>query len=176
MISTPVESTPSTISRYRNYDRSVSSRPTIEQIAMGLHTSRTPHFRPLTSGPHSHKAGSGSPHHSYPYDKLSHRVTSHIPPVLPPPPTRSSLKQGGKSHTTLASTTSGTLRNTSPASSSSTTVTSHLPPSSHPPSPSFLKLHMSRFFPKLRNSSAPSPPRGDLPLKKAVRFSSETEP
>jgi len=190
MISTPAESTLPTYPRGRDHDPS-TSRPTVEQIAMGLHISRTPHFRPLSAGSSSHYSqrshSSGSlPHHphrhyhTHPYDKSSSR-----PFALPPPPPRSSMKQRELSNPTpeMTSRTSA-----SPASASSTTVTSHLSPSSHSSSSSsFLKFRVPRFFPRLRNgssapssvSSAGSSPHASadqLPPKKAVRFSSQSGP
>ncbi|KAG6832668.1 hypothetical protein H0H87_000850 [Tephrocybe sp. NHM501043] len=159
MISTPAERTLPTSTRYRDY---TPSRPTIEQIAMGLHTSRTPHLRPLnaSSPPHSHSRRSASPL------------------VLPPPPARSSLKQPAPSHATLA--------DNGPASASSSTLAS-----THTPAPtktpiSSIKVRMARFLPRSRISSAPpsilssSPtsPRtsAEIPTpKKAVRFSVSVE-
>ena len=190
MISTPAESSPPIYTRDRDHDPS-TSRPTIEQIAMGLHISRTPHFRPLSAGSgsyysqRSHSSGSLNLHHhhhlhhTHPYDKSSSR-----PFALPPPPLRSSMKQRGSSNPTPAipSRTSASP----PASVSSTTVTSHLSPSSHSSSSSsFLKFRVPRFFPRHRNassapssvSSAGSSPHASadlLPPKKAVRFSSQS--
>ncbi|KAG5654194.1 hypothetical protein H0H81_006227 [Sphagnurus paluster] len=164
MISTPAERTLPTSARKRDYDPSLS-RPTIDQIAMGLHTSRTPHLRPLSSTPS-------------PYSP-SRRSAS--PLVLPPPPARSSLKQ--------PTTSPGTFSGNNPASASSTTVTSNNPPTPKSPmkSMSTLRVRMARFLPRTRNASAPpsrlssttSSPRGsmDFPTpKKAVRFSAQVKP
>ncbi|KAF9454270.1 hypothetical protein P691DRAFT_754760 [Macrolepiota fuliginosa MF-IS2] len=60
MYSTPEESQPRHSASFR--EPAASARPTIEQIAMGLHVSRTPHLR---SRPPSHSA-SASPRQSSP--------------------------------------------------------------------------------------------------------------
>ncbi|KAG5729806.1 hypothetical protein E4T56_gene989 [Termitomyces sp. T112] len=153
MISTPAERSLSTSTRYRD---NTASRPTIEQIAMGLHTSRTPHLRPLNAAlPQSRR-------------------------VLPPPPARSSLKQTSSSPATLAeegpaSASSSTLASINPSSSKALTT----PMSS-------IKVRMARFLPRTRISSAPpsilssssSSPRASTEIqtpKKAVRFSVSSE-
>ncbi|RDB15782.1 hypothetical protein Hypma_003703 [Hypsizygus marmoreus] len=184
MISTPAESTITPPSR--NLHDPSTSRPTIEQIAMGLHTSRTPHLRPLSlsPNPYSQRSASASqPSLHKSYDSPSRR--SNSPFVLPPPPTRSSLKQ--RSTSAVTSTTLPTRNHAGnfPASASSTTVTSNNPPTPQSSTRSIsIKFRMSRFLPKSRNSSAPpsmvstavSSPRGsaEFQTKKAVRFS-ETE-
>ncbi|KAJ3775992.1 hypothetical protein FB446DRAFT_662451 [Lentinula raphanica] len=132
-----------------------ASPPSIEQIAMGLHISRTPHLRPPAS----------------PTSAFSQRRT---PIPLPPPPSRSAMKKPTKS---------SSVPSLDPHSS--TTVTSsNLPPtprSTH--SLLSLKLRMTRLMPSAPSSSIPSPtssfpkvPSGEvtMPLaspKKAVRFS-----
>lgn len=181
MISTPAERTVTPSARYRDYSPT-NSRPTIEQIAMGLHTSRTPHLRPLSSSPNPYSqrnSAPGSQYHASPYDKSSRRSAS--PLVLPPPPTRSSMKNRGTSNTTTSTINPGNPVDHSPASTSSSTVTSNNPPSSQS-SISLIKFRMSRFLPKPRTTSAPpsilsspaSSPRGSSDFhttKKAVRFS-----
>ncbi|KAG6900329.1 hypothetical protein C0993_012526 [Termitomyces sp. T159_Od127] len=155
MISTPAERSLPTSTRYRD---STASRPTIEQIAMGLHTSRTPHLRPLNAG--------------LPPVSQSRRV-------LPPPPARPSLKQPSSSPATLAEDV--------PASASSSTLASTNPSSKTLATPmSSIKIRMARFLPRTRISSAPpsvlpssSPsPRASTEIqtpKKAVRFSISSE-
>ncbi|RPD59098.1 hypothetical protein L226DRAFT_465521 [Lentinus tigrinus ALCF2SS1-7] len=104
MYSTPAENCPPTPSAYNFHDRP-DTRPTIEQIAMGLHVSRTPHLLPQrsVSSPHVHN----HPHHHNRrsvdsprvHSPLLTRPTMHIrrastsAVVLPPPPPRSSLKK-----------------------------------------------------------------------------------
>ena len=147
-----------------------SSRPTIEQIAMGLHTSRTPHLRPLAS--------TYSQRHSY--DK-----TNPVPLILPPPPSRSSMKKPSVS----ATSSTGSPATTPPfstASVTSTTLTSLTPSSTHPPRTfAGLKSRMARFLPTSRSTSLPtslmssplSSPRHSssesTQPKKAVRFDTE---
>ncbi|GLB43402.1 hypothetical protein LshimejAT787_1303030 [Lyophyllum shimeji] len=163
MISTPAERTVSTSTRYRDYN--ANSRPTVEQIAMGLHTSRTPHLRPLSPSPN-------------PY---SHSHRSASPVILPPAPARSSLKKP----TTLPAK----FAENNPASSSSTTVTSTNSPAPRSSTSSItsIKVRMARFLPRYRNASAPpsvlsssgSSPRTSVEFhtpKKAVRFSTQVEP
>lgn len=73
------------------YRESSPTRPTIEQIAMGLHVSHTPHLRNPCHQPHSSPS---SPSH------IRHPHNTHDPSALyrpthslPPPPSRSSLKK-----------------------------------------------------------------------------------
>ncbi|PPQ74289.1 hypothetical protein CVT26_003887 [Gymnopilus dilepis] len=152
-----------------------ASRPTIEQIAMGLHRSRTPHLRPLSPSSYSFPQRNSTSHSGNPYDN-PHRAT---PVVLPPPPSRSSMKK--------PSTSSSSSPVVTPpfSSTSSTTATSVSPSSSQSPrSFAAIKFRMSRLLPT-RSSSAPSSmmsstmssPRtstSDFPApKKAVRFTTE---
>ena len=95
MLSTPEESLPPSPTPYSAHDMR-HSRPTIEQIAMGLHISRTPHITPIhiskrrttaDYSPHS----SESPSSRRP--SMQHQRRGSAPPtILPPPPPRSSLK------------------------------------------------------------------------------------
>ncbi|KZT27936.1 hypothetical protein NEOLEDRAFT_72003 [Neolentinus lepideus HHB14362 ss-1] len=96
MYSTPEERTPAvpTFMRYDDPD----TRPTPEQIAMGLHLSRTPYLRPLSaaqsvpSGPGTH-----TPRMYIGYTQRRSRSNRSASPVsLPPPPTLSSLRKAGK--------------------------------------------------------------------------------
>ncbi|KAG1788239.1 uncharacterized protein HD556DRAFT_1298158 [Suillus plorans] len=77
--------------RYRD---SAVSRPTIEQIAMGLHVSCTPHLRNPCH--HRHSAPSSPSHVRYPRDSSAPHRPTHS---LPPPPSRSSLKKTSTSTT-----------------------------------------------------------------------------
>lgn len=157
MYSTPEELSPPMSSRYQTS----SPPPTIEQIAMGLHISRTPHLRPVTS----RVSPSGSDHHVH--ANGSHRS---MPVVLPPPPARSSLKK---------SSTDSSSAMPCLSTASSTTVASTTPSTPHSTgSLASLKTRMSRLLPGSR-SSAPSPPESITevsPPKKAVRFSTPPTP
>ncbi|KAG6898325.1 hypothetical protein C0992_011917 [Termitomyces sp. T32_za158] len=155
MISTPAERSLPTSTRYRD---SAASRPTIEQIAMGLHTSRTPHLRPLNAG--------------LPPVPQSRRV-------LPPPPARPSLKQTSSSPATLAD-------DVPTSASSSTLASTSLSSKVLTPPMSSIKVRMARFLPRTRISSAPPSvlsssapsPRASTEIqmpKKAVRFSVSSE-
>ncbi|KAF8916275.1 hypothetical protein CPB85DRAFT_1290626 [Mucidula mucida] len=172
MYSTPEER--STPSRFRQHDPS-SSPPTIEQIAMGLHLSRTPHLRPV-NGPYHSPYGRTSAQGSQHQFEALHRISTS--PPLPPPPARSALKKPSTVTSTASSPTPGL------STASSTTITSNTPstPQSNR-SLTSLKMRMARFLPGPRSFSAPSSavvsadssPRGStsdfIPPKKAVRFS-----
>ncbi|KAJ3798504.1 hypothetical protein GGU11DRAFT_780555 [Lentinula aff. detonsa] len=139
-----------------------ASPPSIEQIAMGLHISRTPHLRP-PPGP------------NHPFSQR------HVPIPLPPPPSRSAMKKPGQ--------TTSSVPSLDPHSISSTTVTSsNLPPTPRSNrSLRSLTLCMSRLSPSVRyfspiSSSTPQSPTassGDaaphlVSPKKAVRFSASS--
>ncbi|KAK0446833.1 hypothetical protein EV421DRAFT_227767 [Armillaria borealis] len=173
MYSTPEER--NMPSSFRQRDLS-SSPPTIEQIAMGLHLSRTPHLRPAGAqyhSPYGRTSAQGSQQHHHAQNETSRRTAPSV--VLPPPPARSSLKKPGS---TVSSANPGL------STASSTTVTSNCPstPQSNR-SLTSLKMRMSRFLPGARCVSAPSSVMGSpassprtstsdiLPRKKAVRFS-----
>ncbi|KAF8202309.1 hypothetical protein BJ912DRAFT_1053516 [Pholiota molesta] len=168
--------------QFRDPDPS-SSRPTIEQIAMGLHLSRTPHLRPLAPSPYAFSQRNSAPHSANPYEAHPHHRTTPI--TLPPPPTRSSLKKPSATTVTSSSSSPAVSPPFSSASGSTTTVTSMTPSSSHAPrSFAAIKVRMARFLPHSRSgasapplmSSPPISPRGstsDLQPKKAVRFSAE---
>ena len=160
-----------------------SFRPTIQQIAMGLHTSRTPHLRPLTSSSYTFSQRQSAPHSSNLYEHHHHKTTSLI---LPPPPTQSSMKKPSPP----ATSSSGSPAISPPfstASATSTTLASSLTPSSHSPrSFAGLKSRMARFLPSTRTASLPSSlipsplssPRSSSKsptTKKAVRFTTEVD-
>ncbi|KAJ7281775.1 hypothetical protein C8J57DRAFT_1298525 [Mycena rebaudengoi] len=90
MYSTAAERNPYAPSAFRY---PAASRPTVEQIAMGLHLSRTPHLRGAPQNPQR----------------------TAIP--LPPPPARSSLKKPSPSPRTAPPSTSSTTDVTSTAPS-----------------------------------------------------------
>ncbi|KAH8093218.1 hypothetical protein BXZ70DRAFT_949428 [Cristinia sonorae] len=105
MHSTPEESLPPTPPSYTPSPR--SRTPTIEEIAMGLHISRTPHFSPLQphqprSRPRNTMDYPMSPH-SAPATRRSsfqlHRRKVSTPTLMPPPPLRSSMKKASTSPT-----------------------------------------------------------------------------
>ena len=157
-----------------------SSRPTIQQIAMGLHTSRTPHLRPLTSSSYTFSQRQSAPHSSSLYEHHHHKTTSLIQTPTPTP-TRSSMKKPSPS----ATSSSGSPAISPPfstASATSTTLASLTPSSRSPRSFANLKLRMARFLPSTRSASLPSSlissplssPRSSSPqTKKAVRFTTE---
>ncbi|KAG0709307.1 hypothetical protein DFH29DRAFT_793618, partial [Suillus ampliporus] len=95
MYSTPEERNPYVHQRmHARHRESSASRPTIEQIAMGLHVSCTPHLR--NPRHQSHSAPSSPSHIRYPHDSSALHRPTHS---LPPPPSRSSLKKTGTSTT-----------------------------------------------------------------------------
>src|ERR1700683_3187694 len=107
MYSTPEERQPAPPSRSRYADGLAtrpSQPPTHQQIAMGLHLSRTPHLRPVGNLQYRHSAPSSqilrstnNRHHSR--SSSMNRDDHAIPPVplLAPPPSRSSLKKSSPS-------------------------------------------------------------------------------
>src|SRR6266511_5411545 len=152
MLSTQEESTVTPPSHQFRDPDPATSRPTIEQIAMGLHLSRTPHLRPLSSSPYAFPQRNTVP---VPTRSHDHRSS---PIILPPPPSRSSMK---KSTITSSSSSPVVCTPFSSASASTTTVTSVTPSAGNPPK-SFagLKFRMARFLPHNRSSSAPASPIG----------------
>src|SRR5258708_26881600 len=180
LLSTQEESAaPPPFYQFRDPDPA-ASRPTVEQIAMGLHLSRTPHLRPLSSSPYAFPQRNPASLPMRPYD--SNRSS---PISLPPPPTRSSLK---KPSTTITSSSGSPMVSTpfSSASASTTTVTSAAPSSNSPKPFAGIKLRMARFLPHNKSFSAPTSlvnlplpsPRNsisEIPPKKAVRFTTDEE-
>ncbi|KAG9313029.1 hypothetical protein JVU11DRAFT_6469 [Chiua virens] len=168
MYSTPEERHAYDTSR-AGRSRYLDSRPTIEQIAMGLHVSRTPHLRPVANSPQRHpipsppscrslnmpiRHPSVSPDHFQDTSSSSsqHPTTRHS---LPPPPRRSSMKKTSSSASTLTHPQQQFL--SSGVSQSSSVVTSAGPvtsPSSRPLSS--LRSRMSKFIPGYRPLSLPS--------------------
>ncbi|KAJ7449574.1 hypothetical protein FB451DRAFT_1287321 [Mycena latifolia] len=157
MYSTDAERNPYTPTRFR-FDAPAATRPTVEQIAMGLHLSRTPHLR-------------GPPKYPAP---ASHPQPARPPVPLPPPPARSSLKK------TALVPPSAFLHAGSTSSTTDVTSTAPSTPHSSDRSSASLRTRMARFLPHRGAgpvASTPSSPRtstSDLsqPRKKAVRFSS----
>ncbi|KAF9530491.1 hypothetical protein CPB83DRAFT_892767 [Crepidotus variabilis] len=199
MLSTKAESSsPAPLHQFRDPDPS-TSRPTVEQIAMGLHLSRTPHLRPtLASSPYAFpQRNAAASLGSRPYEHQHYRSQ---PQILPPPPSRSSMKKPSTGTTATSSSSSPMISPPfSIASGSTTTVTSVTPSSGAHSSKSAragmnigegLKSRMARLLPLPhgRSSSAPtslrtSPngsPRSSVhhhaqQPKKAVRFNDNTE-
>ncbi|KAF8216317.1 hypothetical protein K438DRAFT_385173 [Mycena galopus ATCC 62051] len=164
MYSTAAERDPYSPPRFR--EPNANARPTVEQIAMGLHLSRTPHLR-------------GAPKYPAP---ASHPLPSHKPVPLPPPPARSSLKKPGLPPPPPAVVLHGSTSSTTDVASISTPHSSD----------TSLRARMSRFLPQrgtpnsttTPDSSALSSPRTSTseihqplhpPRKKAVRFTSTVE-
>lgn len=180
MYSTPAESSPPTPSGYSFHDRP-DTRPTIEQIAMGLHISRTPHIlsprSPSSSHSHSHH------HHSRrsvdsprtrTHDQLLTRPTPHTRRsstsaiVLPPPPPRSSLKKSTHPPTAESATLAPSASDAS--LSTLTTQTSNGPSTPRStqsaPATSFpgkLRLEMLRLLPSRKGSFSAGSSRSDSP-------------
>ncbi|KAH7870405.1 uncharacterized protein C8R40DRAFT_646166 [Lentinula edodes] len=158
--STPAERTIQHSTRIKRQDP-YASPPSIEQIAMGLHISRTPHLRPPPVS-----------NNLFPGD--------HTPIPLPPPPSRSAMKKTGQPNSLPPSL--------DPHSVSSTTIaSSNLPPTPRSNrSLLSLKLRMSRLLSSNQSSSMPpstlpSPTASSqdtatnfVPPRKAVRFSTST--
>ncbi|KAI0954607.1 hypothetical protein AcW1_006443 [Taiwanofungus camphoratus] len=189
MYSTAVESSPPIPSPYSFYD-APDTPPTIEQIAMGLHVSRTPHLRPVRAAPSPHMRsrpredagdGAGAP-------CLRRRRSSASATMLPPPPPRSSLKKPRTPTSPHSAPPSATLTPTaSDLSLSGSTLTSNAPPTpraSMPFIPARLQLSMSRLLrvPSRKSNTSMSSPsmtnsdddKDSAPLtpRKMVRFSS----
>ena len=185
MYSTPAESSPPSPSPYSFHDRP-DTRPTIEQIAMGLHISRTPHALPARSvsmSPHPHR----SHHHrvSHSIDARAHspllarptlqaRRASMSAVVLPPPPARSSLKKPtrpptAESATLVTSASDASLSTLATQTSSGPATPRSIPrmPASAPATTSFpgkLRLEMLRLLPSRRGTfGAGGSPRSESP-------------
>ncbi|KAI8996612.1 hypothetical protein BD414DRAFT_478539 [Trametes punicea] len=204
MYSTPAEASPPTPSAYSFHDRP-DVRPTIEQIAMGLHISRTPHtLAPRTTHPSvvSNRRNDESPRavsHSHLLTRPSAqtRRASMSAIVLPPPPVRSSLKRMSR-----PSTADSSLLTTSASDASistMTTLTSNGPSTPRSvqsaPATSFpgkLRMEMLRLLPTRKGSLASSvrsgspsvmspsdddsSATGELTPRKMVRFSTGPGP
>ncbi|RDX51228.1 hypothetical protein OH76DRAFT_1347132 [Lentinus brumalis] len=196
MYSTPAESSAPAPSAYNFHDRP-DTRPTIEQIAMGLHISRTPHLLPQRSSSSPH-----IPNHPHRHHKrrsvdsprvhsqvLLTRPTMHTrrastsAVVLPPPPTRSSLKKttrpGTMESTTLAPSASDASLSTMTTQTSNGPAT---PRSAQTSFPGKLRFEMLKLLPSRKGSlsstdSSPSvmTPSSDVDSlstpRKSVRFS-----
>jgi hypothetical protein len=161
---------------HTRYKESFATRPTIEQIAMGLHVSHTPHLRNPRHQLHS--APSSPSHVRHPHDPPALHRPTHS---LPPPPSRSSLKKAGTS-TTLNSHPPKLIASLGASPSSSTISTSAATPDGARSLLS-LKFRMSKLI--LGYRSAPTSPQiasmassgsgseGTRPTtpRKSVRFS-----
>ncbi|KZT67321.1 hypothetical protein DAEQUDRAFT_729165 [Daedalea quercina L-15889] len=185
MYSTPEESRTPVPSPYSVRD---APRPTVQQIAMGLHISRTPHLR----SPPSPRGRSGS--QPLPTFKRSEmNASSRSTPVsLPPPPPRSSLKKPGSP---TKSTKSASLApSTSDLSLTGSTLTMSAPPTPSARSyrstsvsifPARLQMSMSRILrvpnrkeqlttttPLRADDDSTSSMSSEMSPRKMVRFSS----
>ncbi|KAI0629386.1 hypothetical protein C8Q77DRAFT_1143623 [Trametes polyzona] len=171
MYSTPAERSPPTPSPYSFHDRP-DTRPTIEQIAMGLHISRTPHALPhrIPQPLHPISRRSGDSPRAASHSHLLTRPNAHTrrasmsAVVLPPPPARSSLKKSS-----TVNTANGSLLATSASDASISTMTSTAPSTprsaqSAPASsfPGKLRMEMLRLLPT-RKGSLSSSVRSDSP-------------
>ncbi|KAK2463571.1 hypothetical protein APHAL10511_004322 [Amanita phalloides] len=144
--------------------------PSIEQIAMGLHISRTPHLRPLNSSPP--QSGQCSPHSpSLPQSRPTSASSNQRAF-----PARSSLKKS----TTV---TSSSLMSHSTSASLSTATSNTLSTPRSGRSLSSLKARMPWFSMGFRASPPDSAPSRNnsshanvkhMPRKKAVRFTGHT--
>ncbi|KAG2136173.1 hypothetical protein BD769DRAFT_1352497 [Suillus cothurnatus] len=178
MYSTPEERNsyvhPRMHARYRD---SAASRPTIEQIAMGLHVSCTPHLRNPCH--HRHSAPSSPSHIRYPRDSSALHRPTHS---LPPPPSRSSLKKTSTSTTlNCAHPSSNALIHPSPSTSTINSAGPVTPDGSR--SVRSIKQRMSKLILGYRSPSLPprvisiassgSGSEGTRPTtpRKSVRFS-----
>jgi hypothetical protein len=160
MYSTPEERSTSDPTRHRYHES--CSPPTIEQIAMGLHVSRTPHLRPVRRA---------SPELPRPLHTIPHSA----PLMPPPPPFRSSLKN--------SSTQTSTITTPGLSAASVSTLASTTPSTPHSArSISSFKSRMTRFFPGMGReealnhlAAAQKEYKGRESPKKAVRFSGSSE-
>ncbi|KAI0675849.1 hypothetical protein C8Q78DRAFT_1006824 [Trametes maxima] len=174
MYSTPAESSPPAPSPYSFHDRP-DTRPTIEQIAMGLHISRTPHALPHRSAQGFQPQGrrvaesprSSSHSHLLTRPTIHTRRASMSAVVLPPPPVRSSLKKSSRPATAEDSLLASSASDAS--ISTMTTLTSNTPSTprsarSAPASsfPGKLRMEMLRLLPT-RKGSLTSSVRSDSP-------------
>jgi hypothetical protein len=175
MYSTAEERT--TPSRFRLHDTSTTP-PTVGQIAMGLHVSRTPHLRPTHRSHHTRPPSPGS------QSNLTQEYHEHSHPHYHDDgPNRRMVDQPPKHSHTQSSQKSATPDTPGLSVASTTTITSTAP--STPSTRSVISLKrrmMSRLLPGGRDASAaekekerkkemPPPP---LP-RKAVRFSEEED-
>ncbi|KAF7770398.1 hypothetical protein Agabi119p4_6372 [Agaricus bisporus var. burnettii] len=169
MYSTPQESAPSSPSASFRDPPPSTARPTIEQIAMGLHVSRTPHLRHSPRSPHSQP----------------------ITPTISRRSSRSLKNSKNSASSTAVSESSCTPLSAATCASASTSTIASAPASLHlvPPATDkhvssastilAIKQQMARLIPgeKRRSMSAPQldiPADGAQkripPPQKAVRF------
>ncbi|OJA09542.1 hypothetical protein AZE42_01148 [Rhizopogon vesiculosus] len=164
-------------SRYRD---SSPSRPTIEQIAMGLHVSRTPHLRNPCHQAHS--APSSPSHIRHPHNAYEPTAPHRPTHSLPPPPSRSSLKKINAS-TTVNSHPLTSIPSLGATPSSSTIASTSIATPDGARSLLSLKFRMSKLMlgyrstpmsPRIKSgASSGSGSEGTRPTtpRKSVRFS-----
>ncbi|KAF7795017.1 hypothetical protein EIP86_006161 [Pleurotus ostreatoroseus] len=176
---------------FYGYDNARATSPTIEQIAMGLHISRTPHLGPAKGYGQSHSRSrrrdtpDGARSVSPPPTRARpshHRRDSAPVPLLPPP---SSLKPASKPSTPPAAppTPSDSNVSLSTITTSTTPSTPQSTASGHSSMAHFsTRLHqrMSKLLPGKRNtlssitstvSSDDDSATSELTPRKVVRFS-----
>ncbi|KIP07119.1 hypothetical protein PHLGIDRAFT_127828 [Phlebiopsis gigantea 11061_1 CR5-6] len=192
MYSTPVESLPPMTTPHSYHDSPATS-PTIEQIAMGLHISRTPHLGSSSKAYHPRSRQSDTPEgpRGPPAPsratRPSHARRGSAPPIiLPPPPARSSLKKQPPASTPSLTSNTLTPSDSNASLSTLTSTTPSTPRSNRSASTSTRSLNMS--FSKLqfgmrlllpRKNSAPTPTTlsdddsasSETTPRKVVRFS-----
>ncbi|EKM50695.1 uncharacterized protein PHACADRAFT_166379 [Phanerochaete carnosa HHB-10118-sp] len=187
MHSTPEESLPPAPSSPYPYHKSSVTSPTIEQIAMGLHISRTPH---LVSSPrtcHARSRHSDTPETPRcvstpprPSRPLHFRRGSAPAISLPPPPARSSLKKPASISNPLTPSDSNASLSTLTSTAPSTPHSNRSASTSTSRSVFSSKLHLGmRLLLPGRKSSASSTATtsddgsasSELTPRKVVRFS-----
>ncbi|KAH9913558.1 uncharacterized protein BXZ73DRAFT_106898 [Epithele typhae] len=151
MYSTAAETLPPSPSPFAVHAHGHAPRPTIEQIAMGLHISRTPHLLPqpraVSLSPHAHRphyhhhpSADGTRPGALPLTRPSAQVrrASVSAVVLPPPPARSSMKKTPRPPGPLGASGTRSSENATLATSASdaslstlTTQTSSVPATPH---------------------------------------------
>lgn len=158
MYSTPEERHTYNTSR-AGRSRYLDSRPTIEQISMGLHVSRTPHLRPVPNPLPTHplcrslNAPGVSPNNFH--DVSSSSTQYRMRHSLPPPPPRSSMKKTSPSVSTLTHPPQQLLSSGISPSTPMVTSASPVTPASSRPLSS-LRARMSKFIPGYRPLTSPS--------------------
>ncbi|KDQ61403.1 hypothetical protein JAAARDRAFT_30837 [Jaapia argillacea MUCL 33604] len=169
MYSTPEESSPAPSTPSFRYTDTPETRITPEQIAMGLHLSRTPHLRHVSASASQHTQSdpaiylpnltprSRSPSSRYHHHGYHHQPRRSTASLLPPPPARSSMKKSSTDTSASTPPIASTPRSASTASlsaSTSTVATSNAPSTPRSTRELFrpLKLRIPKFMPGSKNS------------------------